>query len=31
MNNLNKQELNRWLSVLYKRQNNTNLTKGIKR
>ena len=28
MNNHNKKELSRWLSVLYKRQNNTKLIKG---
>ena len=28
MSNHNKKELSRWLSVIYKRQNNTKLTKG---
>jgi hypothetical protein len=30
MSNLNKQVLSRWLSVLYKRQNDTKLIKGAK-
>ena len=28
MNSANKKELSRWLSILYKRQNNTKLIKG---